>query len=50
MFSDHVDQGQKLTTSPHVIIATPGRLADHIRSGTELSLHLLQFIVCGFKD
>lgn len=47
---NHVDQGQKLTTSPHVIIATPGRLADHIRSGTELSLHLLQFIVLDEAD
>ena len=25
-----VKQGQELTTRPHVVIATPGRLADHL--------------------
>lgn len=38
-------QNSALTESPHVVIATPGRLADHIDSGTEFSLKKIKFLV-----
>jgi ATP-dependent RNA helicase DDX49/DBP8 len=39
-------QNSHLTESPHIVIATPGRLADHIESGTEFSLNKIKFLVC----
>jgi superfamily II DNA/RNA helicase len=33
-----------------VIIATPGRLADHIKSGTPMHLSHLQFLVLDEAD
>ena len=38
-------QNSALTESPHIVIATPGRLADHIESGTEFSLSKIKFLV-----
>jgi ATP-dependent RNA helicase DDX49/DBP8 len=38
-------QNSALTESPHIVIATPGRLADHIESGTDFSLNKIKFLV-----
>jgi ATP-dependent RNA helicase DDX49/DBP8 len=38
-------QNSSLTESPHIVIATPGRLADHIESGTEFFLNKIKFLV-----
>lgn len=38
-------QNSSLNQSPHIVIATPGRLADHIDSGTEFSLNKIKFLV-----
>ena len=39
-----------LAARPHVLIATPGRLADHIKSGTTMHLEHLQFLVLDEAD
>ena len=39
------DQAVQLVDKPHVVIATPGRLADHIESGTNFSLSKIQMLV-----
>lgn len=39
------DQAKELADKPHVVIATPGRLADHIESGTNFSLSKVQMLV-----
>ncbi len=41
------EQAQQLAEKPHVVIATPGRLADHIESGTNFSLSKIQMLVRG---
>lgn len=47
---DMMIQNSALTESPHVVIATPGRLADHIDSGTEFSLKKIKFLVLDEAD
>lgn len=47
---DMLPQGVQLSNRPHVIIATPGRLADHIRSGTAMHLKHLKFLVLDEVD
>lgn len=42
------EQATQLVEKPHVVIATPGRLADHIESGTNFSLSKIQMLVCIF--
>ena len=39
------DQARQLADKPHIVVATPGRLADHIESGTNFSLNKIQFLV-----
>lgn len=39
------EQAKELSEKPHVVIATPGRLADHIESGTNFSLSKIQMLV-----
>ncbi len=39
------EQAKQLANKPHVVIATPGRLADHIESGTDFSLKKIQLLV-----
>ena len=38
-------QAIALSHKPHVVIATPGRLADHLRSTDTLSLKKIKFLV-----
>ncbi|OQV22414.1 putative ATP-dependent RNA helicase DDX49 [Hypsibius exemplaris] len=45
-----LDQGAELTQRPHIIIATPGRLADHLRSSSNLSLKRVKFLVMDEAD
>lgn len=43
--TDMVTQALELTNQPHVVVATPGRLADHIRSSSTFSMAKIQFLV-----
>lgn len=47
---DMLPQSLQLEANPHVLVATPGRLADHIRSGTRLHLDHVQFLVLDEAD
>ncbi|NXH98508.1 DDX49 helicase, partial [Pachycephala philippinensis] len=42
---DMVAQALELSRKPHVVIATPGRLADHLRSSSTFSLKKIKFLV-----
>ena len=42
---DFVNEIISLASRPHIIIATPGRLADHIRRNTSIHLNHIQFLV-----
>lgn len=41
---DMIEQGRELADRPHIVVATPGRLADHI-SSTNFSLSRIRFLV-----
>ncbi|XP_009980404.1 PREDICTED: probable ATP-dependent RNA helicase DDX49 [Tauraco erythrolophus] len=43
-------QALELSRKPHVVIATPGRLADHLRSSSTFSLKKLKFLVLDEAD
>ena len=45
-----VEQGLALSKNPHVVIATPGRLADHISSCDTFSLTKIKFLVLDEAD
>ena len=45
LWSDMVEEGKALAEKPHIVISTPGRLADHISTGTNFSLKKLRFLV-----
>ncbi|XP_025920630.1 probable ATP-dependent RNA helicase DDX49 [Apteryx rowi] len=47
---DMVAQALELARKPHVVIATPGRLADHLRSSNTFSLKKLKFLVLDEAD
>lgn len=47
---DMVEQGRRLQEHPHIVISTPGRLADHILSGTEFLLSKIKFLVIDEAD
>ncbi|MGH0129961.1 UNVERIFIED_CONTAM: hypothetical protein FKN15_055824, partial [Acipenser sinensis] len=49
-FSDMVAQALELSKKPHVVIATPGRLADHIRSSNTFNMRKLRFLVLDEAD
>lgn len=38
-------QGLLLARKPHIVIATPGRLADHLQSTDTVSLNKIKFLV-----
>lgn len=43
--ADMVAQALELSRKPHVVIATPGRLADHLRSSNTFSIKKIRFLV-----
>jgi ATP-dependent RNA helicase DDX49/DBP8 len=47
---DFVQQGVELSRRPHVVVATPGRLADHISGGADVPLRRLQLVVYDEAD
>ncbi|CAD5119684.1 DgyrCDS8279 [Dimorphilus gyrociliatus] len=47
---DMVMQGSSLSEKPHILVSTPGRLADHIETGTEISLSKIRFLVLDEAD
>lgn len=47
---DMMKQSLELSKNPHVVIATPGRLADHLRSTDTLSFRRLRFLVLDEAD
>uniref|UniRef100_A0A8C6WHI5 Probable ATP-dependent RNA helicase DDX49 n=1 Tax=Neogobius melanostomus TaxID=47308 RepID=A0A8C6WHI5_9GOBI len=47
---DMVTQALELSNQPHVVVATPGRLADHIRSSNTFSLRRIQFLILDEAD
>ncbi|NXV58529.1 DDX49 helicase, partial [Molothrus ater] len=47
---DMVSQALALARRPHVVVATPGRLADHLRSSSTFSLSKVQFLVLDEAD
>ncbi|XP_028671995.2 probable ATP-dependent RNA helicase DDX49 [Erpetoichthys calabaricus] len=47
---DMVAQALELSRKPHVVIATPGRLADHIRSSSTFSIKNIRFLVLDEAD
>ncbi|XP_072294658.1 probable ATP-dependent RNA helicase DDX49 [Eucyclogobius newberryi] len=47
---DMVAQALELSAQPHVVVATPGRLSDHIRSSSTFSLSRVQFLVLDEAD
>lgn len=47
---DMVNQALELSRKPHVVIATPGRLADHIKSSSTFSLRNIKFLVLDEAD
>ena len=47
---DMVLQGQELASRPHIVIATPGRLADHLQSCNTFSLKKIKYLVLDEAD
>ena len=42
---DMVQQGVELSEQPHIVVSTPGRLADHLRTGTNFSLTIVSSVI-----
>ena len=42
---DMVQQDVELSEQPHIVVSTPGRLADHLRTGTNFSLTKIRYLV-----
>ncbi|CAB0037222.1 unnamed protein product [Trichogramma brassicae] len=47
---DMMYQGQELSRRPHIVVATPGRLADHLESCDTFSLQRIKFLVLDEAD
>ncbi|XP_030073184.1 putative ATP-dependent RNA helicase DDX49 isoform X1 [Microcaecilia unicolor] len=47
---DMVTQALELSRKPHIVVATPGRLADHIRSSDTFSIKKIKFLVLDEAD
>uniref|UniRef100_A0A8D2I5S7 Probable ATP-dependent RNA helicase DDX49 n=1 Tax=Urocitellus parryii TaxID=9999 RepID=A0A8D2I5S7_UROPR len=47
---DMVTQALELSRKPHVVIATPGRLADHLRSSNTFHIKKIRFLVMDEAD
>ena len=42
---DMLTQSMEMSKKPHVVVATPGRLADHLNSGDGVDLGKVKFLV-----
>uniref|UniRef100_A0A6Q2Z5X6 Probable ATP-dependent RNA helicase DDX49 n=1 Tax=Esox lucius TaxID=8010 RepID=A0A6Q2Z5X6_ESOLU len=47
---DMIKQALELSKKPHIVVATPGRLADHIRSSDTFSIKKIQFLILDEAD
>lgn len=47
---DMVIQGLELSKHPHIVVATPGRLADHLTSCDTFTLQKIKFLVLDEAD
>lgn len=47
---DMIHQAKELANLPHVVVATPGRLADHLESCDTFSFKNLRFLVLDEAD
>ncbi|XP_054905611.1 probable ATP-dependent RNA helicase DDX49 [Poeciliopsis prolifica] len=47
---DMVSQALALSNQPHVVVATPGRLADHIRSSNTFNMRKIKFLILDEAD
>lgn len=47
---DMVQQGKDLARKPHIVVATPGRLADHIESCNTFNFNRIRFLVVDEAD
>jgi len=47
---DMIIQGSQLAKRPHIVVATPGRLADHLDSCDTFSLQKIKFLVLDEAD
>lgn len=47
---DMVTQGKILSESPHIVVSTPGRLADHLESCNTFTLQRIRFLVLDEAD
>lgn len=47
---DMIDQAKQLSKKPHIVVATPGRLADHIESCNTFSLSKIKYLVMDEAD
>lgn len=45
VIADMMQQGIDLQVKPHIVISTPGRLADHLQSCDTFSLRKIKFLV-----
>ncbi len=48
--TDMVTQGKKLAERPHLVVAAPGRLADHLKSCDTFSLSKIKYLVLDEAD
>lgn len=47
---DMVEQGKQLSKNPHIVVATPGRLLDHLESCNTFTLSRIKFLVLDEAD
>ncbi|XP_046906223.1 probable ATP-dependent RNA helicase DDX49 [Hypomesus transpacificus] len=47
---DMITQALELSNKPHIVVATPGRLADHIRSSNTFSMKNIRFLIMDEAD
>jgi len=47
---DMIIQGSQLAKRPHIVVATPGRLADHLDSCNTFCLQKIKFLVLDEAD